>query len=74
MVGSTPTRFRQSLVDSAALVGARRQKRGRFVGVLDPSWPQILGFALPKNELETQQGERHAQRAVNDPSEPWNRA
>ena len=27
-----------------ALVGARRQKRGQFRGVLDPSWPQILPF------------------------------
>jgi hypothetical protein len=40
MVGSTPTRFRQSLADSAALVGAEPSKGANLDGVLDPSWPQ----------------------------------
>jgi hypothetical protein len=40
MVGSTPTRFRQSLADSAALVGAEPSKGVKLEGVLDPSWPQ----------------------------------
>jgi hypothetical protein len=35
---STPTRFRQSLVDSVAFVGVGTLKMALGPGVLDPSW------------------------------------
>jgi hypothetical protein len=41
-LGSTPTRFRQSLVDSVALAGVRTAKGASLGRVLDPSWPQIF--------------------------------
>src|SRR3984957_16874017 len=50
MVGSTPTRFRQSLVDSVALAGVRTTKGASLGRVLDPSWPH---FSQPKLLLPT---------------------
>jgi hypothetical protein len=44
---STPTRFRQSLVDSIALVGTQVIHGANFLGVLDPSWPQISSGLRP---------------------------